>query len=108
MQQQQIELFRAATFERFLSRHPQIGRVLVWAPKGRIREARIPLRAFAFAFVKIVPDRADQAVAVAREAFERAADQFIRLSVSVHVGGHERANPALVCEPDHTNVPLLG
>ena len=75
MQQQQIELVRAAAGEGFLGGHAQVSGVF----RRRLRggEAGVTLRACAFALVKIMAHRADETIGIARQTRQRAAQHFI-------------------------------
>src|ERR1044072_3314636 len=80
--------------------------VRLWPAQPRVGEAGEALRALPLAGVEVMADRADQAVVVARDARERAAEQSVRLAGAVCVGGehgldagagpHERLEPRFV------------
>src|SRR5688572_12125566 len=72
-----------------------------------MRETRITLGAFAFAFVEIMADGAHQTIVVPRNAMQRATEQFIRLSVAVNVRRHECADAAFVRQADHRHVSVF-
>ncbi len=59
-------------------------------------KARIAFRTLAFTFVKVMADRADEAVGIAGQTIESASKHFIRGAIAVNIRGHERSNAALV------------
>ncbi len=92
VEQQQVEGVGADPAEAFLGRHPQVVAVLVGAAQLRVGEAREPFRPFPLALVEVVPDRADQAVVVARDALERPPQHPVGLALPVGVGGKDRVD----------------
>src|SRR5439155_10792709 len=92
VQQQQVEPVSPASGQRLFGGHAQVFGELIRRTKLRVREARIAFRAVAFAGIKIVSDRADEAVGIAWQAGERASEHFIGGAVAVNVRGHERAD----------------
>ena len=93
VQEQEIERAGADALERPLRRHPDVVGVAVRAAQARVGEAREALRPLALARVEVVADRADDAVAVAVEAGERAAEERVGLAGAVGVGGDDRVDP---------------
>src|SRR3954470_16887172 len=69
---------------------------MVRPAQSRIRESRIPLRAFAFARVNVMTDRSDKGITLARNSSQRAAQKPISLPVPVYVRRHERADSPVV------------
>ena len=96
MQQQQVEPVSPASGQGLFGGHAQVFGELIRRTKLRVREARVAFRAVAFAGIKIVSDRADEAVGIARQTGERASEHFIGGAVAVNVRRHERADTALV------------
>ena len=89
VQQQQVEGVDPDPLEAALGGHPHVVGVLGPArpAQARVGEARVALGALALALVEVVPDRADDADAVAVGAGERAAEQAVGLARAVGVGG---------------------
>ena len=73
VQHEQIKMVAAAAFELLACRHADESRITLRPAQFRIGETRIAASALPLAFVKIMPDHADQAVAGAIDALERAA-----------------------------------
>ena len=48
--------------------------------------------------IEIVPDRADQAVAVSRNSFQGAPEQRVGFARAVNIGGQKSADPLFVSE----------
>ena len=90
VQQQQVERVDPEPLEAALGRHPHVVGVGVRPAQARVGEARVALRALALALVEVVPDRADDADAVAVGARQRAAEQAVGLAGAVGVGGQQR------------------
>ena len=90
VQQQQVEGVDPEALEAALGRHPHVVGVPVRPAQARVGEARVALGALALALVEVVPDRADDADAVAVGAGERAAEQAVGLARAVGVGGQQR------------------
>jgi hypothetical protein len=105
VEQQEVERARAAAFEAVLGRHSDIAGVGVRTAQPRVREAREALRPVALALVEVVPDRADQAVVLAREAGQSAAKQRVSLAGAVRVGGHH--GPDAVAGSHERSQPLV-
>jgi hypothetical protein len=92
VQQQDVEGVDAEALERALAGHAQVRGVLVGPAQPRVGEAREALRALALALVEVVPDGADQAVVVAADAAQRAAEERVGLPRPVGVGGEDRVD----------------
>src|SRR5438105_9425549 len=107
MEQEQIELVRAATGEFFLGSHCEVISIFGGTAQSRIGETGIAFGAFPFSFVKIVPDSADQAITPARDAAEGAAKHLIGLAIPVNVSGHEGANAFFVGALDYRNKAIF-
>ena len=86
MQQQQVEPLGPEALQAALGRHPDVVTVLALGAQARVGEAGKALRALALALVEVVPDRADQAVALALDALERLAQHPVGLPGPVGVG----------------------
>ena len=96
MQQEEIEFVRATAGQFLLRRHAEVARVVRREAQAGIGEAREALRAVALAGVKVVPDCAGEAIAVAPHAGQGAAEHLVRRAVAVHVGGQKGADALLM------------
>ena len=86
VQEQQVEAVGPDALQRALGRHAQVRRVLLGPAQARVGEAREALGALALAFVEVVAHGADQAVGLALDAAQRAAEQLVGLARPVGVG----------------------
>ena len=93
MQQQQIEVVDAAALETLLGRHSQVPGVLIRAAQLRVSETLEAFRAAPLAFIKVVTDRANEAVILAREALKSLPDDLIRAASAVRIGGNQGVYP---------------
>ena len=76
-----------------LGGHADVVRVRLGSAQARVGEARKALGSLALALVEVVPDRADQAVVLARHPLERSPKQAVGLAGAVGVGGDDRVDP---------------
>ena len=107
MQHQQVEAVRAAAFELLGGGHADEFAVFFRPAQLGIGETRIAAAALALAFVEIMTDHADEAVGVAVDALERAAQQVVGLAVAIDIRGDEGADAGLVGGLDATDEALF-
>ncbi len=93
MQHQQIEALGAEALQAPLGGHADVVAVVALAAQPRVGEAREALGAVALALVEVVPDRPDQAEALAICALDRASEQAIGLAGAVGIGAHHGVDP---------------
>ena len=108
MQEKKIESVGAAAGERLLGCRTQIACVLARFSESRTGEAGKPLRAIALPMIEVVSNRADQAIAVARNPIQRAPEQRIGFARSVNIGGEKGPNSPFICEMDEIDEVLIG
>ena len=58
--------------------------------------------------IKVVSNRADQAIAVSRDSFQRAPEERIGFARAVNIGGEEGPDPFFVGEMDEIDETLIG
>ena len=107
VQEQRVEAVGADAFERFLGGHAEVAGVLVGLAEPRVGEAQEALRAVAFAGINVVANDADEAIAVAGNSLQRAAQHRVRLAVAVNVRRHECADALVVGVADASEVAFL-
>lgn len=107
MEEEQVEFAHPAASEGLLGRHAEIIGVIPRAPELRIGEPREPFRAVPFGAVKIVTDGSDQRKRIPRQSGERFSQQSIGFTVSVDIGGQERADTLSVGMLGQTDPPSV-
>ena len=107
MQHEEVELGSLAALQGLLGGHGQVVLIGLGAAQSGISEARVATGTGAQAFIEIVADDAREAVFVARNAFERLAQQRIGTASAIHVGGDEGANALFKGEAHHLFVMLF-
>ena len=96
MEEEAVELVHATAGEGFLGGHAEVVAELARRAQGGIGEAREAFGPGALAFVEVVADGADEAVAVARKSGEGVAEEFVRCARAIDIGGHEGADALAV------------
>ena len=94
VQQQHVEALHAAALQAALGGHADVVAIGVLAAQAAVGEAREPFGAFTPALVEVVADRADDAVVIACDARQRAAQRGVGLARAVRVGRDHRVDAA--------------
>src|ERR1041384_3919267 len=107
MQEEQIEPIGATAGERLLRGRAQVTRILGRLAQGWAGEPRKAFRTIALPMIKIVADRANEAVTVAQRPLERTAEKRVGFAGAIDIGSKESADPFFVGEADEFDEAIV-